>query len=179
MSYTHIEFNPEFQRYLEINSYMSKEKDKIAQVRVRGFEPVSYAPSNVVMPTRKTKGSACYDFYLPCNVTVPAHGMSNKVELGIKAYMPEDEVLLLHIRSSVGINKGVILANGTGIIDSDYYNCEDGEGNIGIRLVNMTSQERTFNAGDRICQGMFVKYGVADNDYTTEERKGGIGSSGK
>lgn len=145
----------------------------------RGFEKVSYADDDVLLPTRKTKGSACYDFYLPCDVVVPARGSTEIIQTGIKAYMPEDEVLLLHIRSSIGLLKHVTLANCTGIIDTDYYNNPDNEGNIGLVLQNDSDVAVAFHKGDRIMQGMFVKYGVVENDNTTGERKGGTGSTGK
>ena len=145
----------------------------------RGFEKVSTANDDVLLPTRKTKGSACYDFYLPCNVVVPARGSTEIIQTGIKAYMPEDEVLLLHIRSSIGLLKHVTLANCTGIIDADYYNNPDNEGNIGLVLQNDSDIAVVFRKGDRIMQGMFVKYGVVENDNTTGERKGGTGSTGK
>lgn len=153
----------------------------IEEERVRGFEFVSNIPAGktVILPTRKTKGSACYDFYLPEDVTIPAHGYNKEIILTyIKAYMQEDEVLLLHIRSSIGLLKHVTLANSTGIIDTDYYNNKDNEGNIGLVLFNNSDEDITFHAGDRIMQGMFTCYGVADDDCTTGERKGGTGSTG-
>lgn len=147
--------------------------------KVRGFELVSYAPADIKLPTRKTVGSACYDFYLTSDVKISAHGFTKIIPTYIKAYMPLDEVLLLHIRSSVGILKHITLANSTGIIDSDYYNNEENEGNIGLVLQNNSDKPVTFAKGERIMQGMFVKYGVADDDCTTGERKGGTGSTGK
>lgn len=149
------------------------------QKRVRGFEKVSNAPEDTKLPTRKTKGSACYDFYLPYDVSIPPYSFTKIIPTGIKAYMPEDEVLMLHIRSSVGIKKHVVLANCTGIIDADYYNNPENEGNIGITLFNTHSRWAEFKKGERIMQGMFVKYGVVDDDTTTGERKGGTGSTGR
>lgn len=146
--------------------------------RVRGFEKVSYAPDDVIMPTRKTKGSAAYDFYLCEDVELPPHSYSKIIPTYIKAYMPEDEVLLLHIRSSIGLLKHVTLCNATGIIDTDYYDNPENEGNIGLALYNYGDEAQMFHKGDRIMQGMFVKYGVVDNDVTTGERKGGTGSTG-
>lgn len=145
--------------------------------RKRGFELVSYAPEGAKLPTRKTKGSACYDFYLPCDLVVPARGCSEIIQTGIKAYMPQDEVLLLHVRSSVGLLKHITLANCTGIIDCDFYNNPDNEGNIGLVLQNNSDKDVQFKAGERIMQGMFAKFYVAENDNATGERKGGIGST--
>lgn len=145
----------------------------------RGFEKVSYAPKDTMLPTRKTKGSAGYDFYLPCDVVVAPKSFSEIIPTNIKAYMPENEVLLLHIRSSIGLLRHVTLANCTGIIDSDYYNNPDNEGNIGLVLQNNSDMAQVFHKGDRIMQGVFVAYGVVNCDKTTGERKGGTGSTGK
>ena len=151
--------------------------------KVRGFELVSNAPEDTKLPTRKTEGSACYDFYLTEDVTVmpcwlQAFMKPKIIQTYIKAYMPKDEVLLLYIRSSVGLLKGITLGNNVGVIDTDYYNNEENEGNIGLVLVNRGWLPIKFKKGDRIMQGMFVKYGVVDNDNTTGERKGGTGSTG-
>lgn len=151
--------------------------------RVRGFERVSYCPEDIILPTRKTEGSACYDFYLAEDVTVlpwwlQAFKKPKIIQTYIKAYMPKDEVLLLYIRSSVGLLKGVTLGNNVGVIDTDYYDNEDNEGNIGLVLVNRGWLPVKFRKGERIMQGMFVKYGVTDGDATTGERKGGTGSTG-
>lgn len=152
--------------------------------RIRGFEAVKGAPADTKLPTRKTKGSACYDFYLPEDVTVlpwwlQAFFKPTIIQTNVKAYMQEDEVLLLYIRSSIGLLKGVTLGNNVGVIDCDYYNNEENDGNIGLVLVNRGWLPKRFKKGERIMQGMFAKFGVVDNDCTTGERKGGTGSTGK
>ena len=145
---------------------------------MRNFEKVSYAPEDTKLPTRKTCGSAGYDFYLPCDVTVPAHGFSGVYLTGVKAKFPQNEVLMLFIRSSVGIKKHVVLTNGTGIIDSDYYDNPENEGNIGISLHNMSDQDVTFKKGERIMQGIFLPYGITETDNVREKRTGATGSTG-
>ena len=116
----------------------------------RYFAKVSNDPLDVKLPTRKTKGSAGYDFYLPFTITVPAHGYSEIVPTYVKAYMPEDEVLLLYIRSSIGLLKGLTLANNVGVIDSDYADNEENEGNISLRLYNHTNVPVVLRAGERV-----------------------------
>lgn len=147
----------------------------------RGFEFVTDMTEGVhhELPKRKTQGSACYDFYLTEDITVPANGFTNLIKTDIKAYMPEDEVLLLFTRSSVGLFKHITLANGTGIIDSDYYGNETNDGNIGFVLQNNGNESQTFKAGDRVVQGMFVRYGVIDDDDCNDKRTGGTGSTDK
>lgn len=98
----------------------------------------------------------------------------------VKAYMQPDEVLKIYIRSSLAVKLGLVLTNSVGIIDSSYYSNPDNDGNIGISLTNTSGKAITIKAGDRIAQGIFVKYLTADNDESlNDERAGGFGSSGK
>lgn len=149
------------------------------EINMRKFALVKDAPADTKLPTRKTKGSAGYDFYLPCDVVLEPYGDSPIIQTGVKAYMPEDEVLLLFIRSSVGIVKNVVLSNNVGVIDSSYADNPDNEGNIGLKLHNNSPHTVEFKKGERIMQGVFVKYSVVIGDQATEDRKGGIGSTGK
>jgi dUTP pyrophosphatase len=94
--------------------------------------------------------------------------------------MQENEVLMLYVRSSIGVKKGVVLSNGTGIIDSSYYSNPSNDGNIGISLFNTSNKEVHIKAGERIAQGVFIQYLVTDDDNVlNNERAGGFGSSGK
>lgn len=150
----------------------------------RGFEPVltpfrKYEVEEVQLPTRADKRSAGYDFYAPVDVAL----MPNSVVViwtNVKAYMEDDEVLELYVRSSIGINNQVMLANTVGIIDSSYYSNVKNDGNIGVALYNYGNEPVQIKAGDRIAQGIFQKYLTAENDVVlNKERTGGIGSSGK
>lgn len=150
---------------------------------IRGFKKVienktEYSVSGK-LPTRADSRSAGYDFYSPISFIIPP---MTKFMLftNIKAYMQEDEVLMLYVRSSIGVKKGLTLANGTGVIDSSYYSNQDNDGNIGVPLFNGTSNAVSIKAGERIAQGVFIKYLVADEDEClSDERVGGFGSSGK
>jgi len=67
-----------------------------------------------------------------------------------------------------------------GIIDSSYFNNPDNEGNIGVCLINEGDSDVVFSAGDRIAQGIFQKYLVADIDLVVNKKRlGGIGHSGR
>ena len=130
------------------------------------------------LPTRADNGSAGYDFYIPRDFNI-LPGETILIPTNVKAAMEQDEVLLLYVRSSIGIKRRCVLANGTGVIDSTYYNNPDNDGNITIALTNLSKQIQQFNKGDRIMQGVFVKYLITDNDQPlSATRKGGIGSSG-
>jgi dUTP pyrophosphatase len=89
--------------------------------------------------------------------------------------MEGDEVLLVHIRSSVGFKHNVRLSNATGVIDADYYHA-DNEGHIWIGLYNDGDSDFVINCGDRIAQGIFMKY-LTIGDEVEEKRIGGIGST--
>lgn len=140
----------------------------------RGFEKVSYM-DNGILPTRKTSSSAGYDFSIVEGGVIPPHS-TRIFKTGIKAYMNSDEVLMIYVRSSVGIKRGVVLTNNTAIIDSDYFNNSDNEGHIMLALYNNTDKEVVIKDGERVAQGIFVRYYTA-GDTVDNVRQGGIGST--
>lgn len=151
---------------------------------MRKFEVVKdecrkFKGEEIILPKRGTKGSAAYDFYTPCDIVIPANGRTGIISTDVKAKMEDDEVLLLFVRSSIGIKRGIVLSNGTGVIDSSYYSSESNDGNIGVALLNTTNEEVVINKGERIMQGMFVKYLITEDDKAEGERVGGFGSSGR
>ena len=102
------------------------------------------------------------------------------VPTGIKAYMQEDEYLQLANRSSNPLKHFLVLPNGVGVVDSDYYNNEGNEGHIYFQLLNFGLFDKEIQKGDRIGQGIFHSFLKADEDDVEEanERTGGFGSSG-
>ena len=103
------------------------------------------------------------------------------IHTGIKASMEEDEVLYLYNRSSNPKKRGLILANGVGVIDADYYNNPDNDGEIMFAFYNILPWNVTIKQGERIGQGVFAKYlrplvGLRIKDA---ERGGGFGSTNK
>lgn len=152
-------------------------------MKTRGFEIIptehrKFKEAQIALPVRADARSAGYDF--SANETaVIAPGAQHLFWTDICAYMLDDEVLEMYVRSSIGIKRHLTLANTVGIIDASYYANAGNYGNIGICLVNRSTETVTIEAGERIAQGIFKKYFVADNDVTlNEQRKGGIGSSG-
>ena len=130
-------------------------------------------------PIRADKGSAGYDFFSK-ETTVIHPGQKHLFWTDVKSYMKKNEVLELHIRSSLGIKEDLMLANTTGIIDSSYFENTKNGGNIGICLRNLSNKKVLINSGDRIAQGIFKNYLTTINDNVREEeRTGGIGSSGR
>lgn len=130
----------------------------------------------IKLPTRATKGSAGYDFYSPISVDIEPM-CSQMIWTDVCSKFEDDEVLLINVRSSMG-KQPVMIANTQGIIDPSYYGNPDNGGNIGIRLFNLGKTVYTVHTGDRIGQGMFIKYLTTDDDNTTAARVGGYGSTG-
>jgi len=174
-----------------------KEADTTTEVvKTRGFEEVVTAfrtafetftdekkgkhkfPIAIKLPTRSDPRSAGYDFYVPKDIRLLPM-QKTIVSTDVKAYMQQDEVLQLYIRSSLAIKSGLMLSNNVGIVDSSYYSNEGNDGNIGISLVNTTGLTVELKAGDRFAQGIFIKYLIADEDTAEGVRTGGFGSSGK
>ena len=150
-------------------------------MKMRGFEKVrKYAAVDFPMPERKTELSAGYDFCLPVDVTL-VPGKLQLVPTGVKAYMQPGEYLGMHIRSSIAVKRRIMLVNNVGIIDADYYNNIDNEGHIMLALLNMGDKAVFLEKGERIAQGIFYNYLVADDDdkVVKEVRGGGFGSTDK
>lgn len=139
--------------------------------KASGFED-----QDIKLPIRKTTGSAGYDFYSNETITVPSILNVVKptmVSTGVTADFPSDTILLIYNRSSNPIKRGLVLANGTGVIDSDYSPKEI----MGI-FYNFSNYDYTIHKGDRIMQAVFQKFLVTDNDHAAGKRTGGFGSTG-
>ena len=151
---------------------------------VRGFEVVSaYLDKSINLPVRGTKYSAGYDFEAAEDVVIPSFdkksGSPTMVPTGIKAYMQDGEYLQIHSRSSL-CKSGLYLSNAVAVIDKDYYNNPKNEGLIFIPLTNLSPKDVHIKKGERIAQGIFHRYLIADQDTVlNDERTGGFGSTSK
>ena len=147
----------------------------------RGFEIAKgFENHGINLPVRKTKCSAGYDIEAAEDTVIPSFKKGMKptlVKTGIKAYMMEDEVLILANRSSNPGKKGLILANSIGVIDSDYYGNPDNDGHIMFAFFNVKDEDIEIKKGDAIGQGIFQKFLIVDDDMAQGERKGGFGST--
>lgn len=105
------------------------------------------------------------------------------VPTGVKCQMPKDYYLQLSVRSSGPLKHWLILANGIGIIDSDYYQpapTDEGEGHVQFQLINLSPFNIMIKKGTPIGQGVFIKYETVENDTSTGVRNGlGFGSTDK
>lgn len=141
-------------------------------------EAIQYGIVPNKMPQRATKHSAGYDIYSPIDVVVEPKSMQ-MIWTNVKAQFEADEVLLLCVTSGMG-KHGIMLANTLGVIDCDYYGNVSNDGNLGFRLYNFSDEPYEVKAGDKIGQGIFMKYLTVDNEAEiTTERVGGFGSTVK
>ena len=151
--------------------------------KVRGFEIAKgFEDKGINLPIRKTKYSAGYDIEAAEDCVVPAFKPGQAptlVKTGLKAYMADDEYLMLCNRSSNPKKKGLILANSVGIIDKDYYENPDNDGHIMFAFFNCKDVDVEIKKGDAIGQGIFQKFLVTDNDVSQGERTGGFGLTSK
>ena len=135
---------------------------------------------DIILPKRATKHSAGYDFFAPFDFELKV-GESIKIPTGIKCNMNEDLFLAIVPRSSLGFKYKMRLVNTLGIVDCDYFDNENNEGHIFIKISNENNEDKTLkvNKGEAFAQGIFLKYFLTEDDNVTETRTGGIGSTNK
>ena len=173
------------------------------------FEKVTrMANVDFAMPKRKTADSAGYDMVVAETVVVPpmyellerisdnyeydtydldiiakmtkATGAKpTLVSTGVKCKMDKDTYLELSVRSSCPLKHWLILANSVGIIDADYYNNSDNEGEIFFQMINLCPFPIRLNKGDTIGQGIIKPYIKTEDDDAFGSREGGFGSTDK
>lgn len=177
-------------------------------MKIRGFEIVSkYKNAGISLPKRQTIASAGYDIEAAEDITIPSIWRLNFVRIfrmirnghalgehdfelaedilrpilvptGLKAYMADDEVLILANRSSNTFKRNLALPNGVGVIDADYYNNQHNEGEIFVQMINYGVRSLHIHKGDRIAQGIFMKYLKVDHDTpVSRKRISGFGST--
>ena len=133
----------------------------------------------IELPKRSTKKSAGYDIKSIESGIVKV-GQAKTFNTGLKVCMNDDEVLYIYSRSSHGYKYNVCLINSVGVIDSDFYNNKENEGHFKIRLLNLGEKDFKVNIGDRIAQGVFMKYLTVEGEEEIKtERVGGLGSTDK
>ena len=147
--------------------------------KIRGFELVEKYKEDInLLPERGTAHAAGYDLKAAETVEIKPNEIK-LIPVGLKAYMQPGEVLYLYDRSSNPKKKGIVLINSVGVIDGDYYNNESNEGLMFAQMLNITNETVVVNKYDRIMQGVFSPYLIADGDKADGVRVGGFGSTGK
>ena len=146
------------------------------------FEKVNRISEDIKLPERSTKFSAGYDFYALEDILVPGKGVITYVKTGVKVKLAEDEFLMLCNRSSNPKKKELVLMNGVGIVDSDYYGNPDNDGEICFAFSSLNETGSFIKKGEKIGQGIIQKFIKAENDNSsnsTAVRAGGFGRTGE
>lgn len=179
---------------------MRQRREKQSMNRVAKFHKVSYTRfaedyqdtfgemseeglreiyQRIKLPQRATAASAGYDFYTTREIRL-APGETVKIPTGIRAEMREDYVLMLYPRSGLGFKFRLQLNNTVGVVDADYF-YSDNEGHIFVKITNDSNENRilTLEEGAGFAQGIFMMYGITEDDDVTDVRNGGFGSTGK
>ena len=171
------------------------------------FEKVTkFADSDIQMPIRKTTKSAGYDFVVAEDTIIPSYESLMKylegfaeprlytiedvakftkqyqanptlVSTGMKCYLKPDTYLELSVRSSSPLKYWIMMANSVGIIDADYCDNPENEGEIFFQLINMSPFPIILKKGEAIGQGIIKQYLTTNNDIASGLRSGGFGST--
>ena len=129
----------------------------------------------IQLPRRATKGSAGYDFFAACDISIWPKA-SVCIPTGVRVRIDEGWMMAIFPRSGLGFKYRLQLANTVGIIDSDYYEA-DNEGHIMLKLINNSEKLLDLSAGTAIAQGIFLPIGFAVEDEVENIRQGGLGST--
>lgn len=134
-------------------------------------------PREIVLPQRATLKSAGYDFVLTEDIAFPPM-KTTVVVTDIKFECADNEFLDIRIRSSLAIKHNLQVVNAPAVIDADYFNNPDNDGNIMIAIHNFSGVTYKAKAGERIAQGLVMEYKTTvDDSPRSTERLGGIGST--
>lgn len=166
------------ERSMYMNTVAKFEKVSFEQY-AKDVEKADEIYENIQLPQRATKGSAGYDFYMPYDLTL-VPGQTAKIPTGIRAKIADGWVLCLFPRSGLGFKYRLQLNNTVGIIDADYY-LSDNEGHIFAKITNDSNEGKTMTLkqGEGFMQGIFMPFGLAEDDNVQTIRNGGFGSTTK
>jgi dUTP pyrophosphatase len=141
------------------------------KVRIVRLDPA------VPLPSYQTAGSAGFDLAASADLTVPP-GRIALVPTGLVITVPPGHFLGIYARSSTPLKRGLIVANGVGVLDSDYSGPND---EIKIQVMNVTSAAVEVKRGDRLAQGVIQPFVRAEWDEASSASgpdRGGFGSTG-
>jgi dUTP pyrophosphatase len=140
-------------------------------VRITRLDPA------VALPRYQTGGAAGFDLASSADMTVQP-GEVALVPTGLVIEVPAGYFLGVFARSSTPLKRGLMVANGVGIVDADYCGPTD---EIRIEVLNFTAKPVTVARGDRLAQGVILPYVRAEWQEVTDVRRpdrGGFGGTG-
>jgi dUTP pyrophosphatase len=130
----------------------------------------------VPLPSYQTAGAAGFDLAASADMTIPP-GAVALVPTGLVIEVPKGHFLGVFARSSTPLKRGLMVANGVGVVDSDYCGPAD---EIKIAVVNFTAAPVTVQRGDRLAQGLVLAYAQVEwqeRSAVTQPTRGGFGST--
>ena len=145
-----------------INQYLLPETENILTdlfFSDKPYQPLTYTLDKVKDITKATKSKPTL------------------VPTGIKCKLDPNTYLELSVRSSTPLKYWLILANGVGIIDADYYSNPDNDGEIFFQLINLSPVDILIQKGEVIGQGIIKNFLITEDDAAAGERTGGFGST--
>ena len=145
---------------------------------MRKFFKVNGYNGDTDMPIRKTKYSAGYDIVAPETVFIQPHTFVI-VPTNIKVAVEDNEFVMIVPRSSLYKKHHLIMVNSVGVIDADYYNNPDNDGNVGALLLNDSDVVQVIGKNEAFAQAIITEYKVTDDDNASGKRIGGFGSTDK
>lgn len=156
---------------------MATKKQELVNLFAQPVLKVKRLSNRATLPSYGSAGAACFDI-CTINTTPLLPGRQHAYETALAFEIPDGYVMKLYSRSGMGFNKGVCLANGTGIIDSDF------RGELKVCLRNHGKEIINIRAGDRIAQGILVKadqwaFEEVEGLSETDRGDGGFGSTGR
>ena len=143
-------------------------------------ESVIIPPAHELLEVLSNYYNSCdgaYTLDQVAKITKATGAKPTLVSTGVKCKMDDDMYLELSVRSSCPLKHWLILANSVGIIDADYYNNPDNEGHIYFQVINLLPFPIKISKGDKIGQGVILRYETVAEDVANGERTGGFGST--
>jgi dUTP pyrophosphatase len=144
----------------------------VCTVRIRRLD------ESVELPRYGTDGSAAFDLAAAEDAVI-APGEVRLVATGLVIEVPEGMFLAVFARSSTPLKRGLMIANGVGVVDSDYCGPSD---EVKIPALNFTSLPVRVAKGDRIAQGILLPSPRVSWEEVGELRtgsRGGFGATGE
>lgn len=144
------------------------------------FEKVKRISEDIKLPRRATANSAGYDFFAMEDITLPAKQIT-RIMTGVKCELSPNMVLILANRSSNPSKKHLVLMNGIGVVDADYYSNPDNDGEIGFEFYNISDEDVVIKKEEKLGQGVITNFIRTENDNILNlraTRTGGFGSTG-
>ena len=141
-------------------------------VSIRRLDP------SIALPEYQSPGAAGFDLAASADVDVAPNTIA-LIPTGLVIRVPEGHFLGIFARSSTPLKRGLMVANGVGVVDEDY--CGPGD-EVKIQVLNFTAEPVRVRKGDRIAQGLLIPVTRAEWHETKadlrEGSRGGFGATG-